>query len=160
MSTCETTYFGILEYDTSSIVEFPEGLPGFEHLRKFVLIDRSDLKPLAFMQSLEAREVCFLTVPAPAIVPGYQVELTEEQRILDVPRRPAIGSDVQCLVIVTLRESGPTVNLLAPVVIDLKTLRAVQAVMPESDYSYQHPLGEPVETRAAQMACAGRQAEN
>ena len=68
-----------------------------------------------------------------AAVEDYRLELSEE----DFPRK---HSAVLCLALVTIRESGPTVNLLAPIVIDLETLRAVQAVMPDSTYSHQHPL--------------------
>jgi flagellar assembly factor FliW len=53
---------------------------------------------------------------------------------------PRIGEDVLCLAVLSMRESGPTANLLAPVVVDLISHRAVQAVAPESDYSYQHAL--------------------
>jgi flagellar assembly factor FliW len=37
------------------------------------------------------------------------------------------------------------VNLLAPLVINVRSLRAVQAVMRDSAYSHQHVLREPAE---------------
>jgi flagellar assembly factor FliW len=44
------------------------------------------------------------------------------------------------LSVLSIRESGPTANLLAPIVINLKTRRAVQAIASEGDYSHQFEL--------------------
>jgi len=143
MPSCQTKYFGELSYEPSAVIEFPDGLPAFEDQRRFILIDRQDLKPLVFMQSLDTPGLCFLTVPAGAVAADFRLELSEEITVLNVPRKPALGTDVVCLVIVTLRPTGPTANLLAPIVIDLRTLRAVQAVMTDSAYSIQHPLSMP-----------------
>jgi flagellar assembly factor FliW len=38
----ETRYFGELEIDESKIISFDEGLPGFEEVRRFVMIDNED----------------------------------------------------------------------------------------------------------------------
>jgi flagellar assembly factor FliW len=42
--------------------------------------------------------------------------------------------------VLSIRETGPTANLLAPIVVNLRNRRAVQAVAAESDYSHQHAL--------------------
>ena len=54
--------------------------------------------------------------------------------------QPAIGPDVACLIVISLQETGPTANLLAPIVVNVGTLKAVQAIASESGYSYHHPL--------------------
>ncbi len=141
MPRCETKYFGELEYHDQSVVEFPDGIPGFEGERQFVLIEKPDLKPLVFVQSLATPELCFLTLPILTVSPDYRLEMAEAGRdALGLPRRPVIGRDVACLAIVNVRESGTVVNLLAPLVIDLRTRRAVQAIGPECSYSHEHPL--------------------
>jgi flagellar assembly factor FliW len=47
---------------------------------------------------------------------------------------------VACLAILTLPERGTTANLLAPVVINIKNMKAVQAIAPDCAYSHQHIL--------------------
>jgi flagellar assembly factor FliW len=42
--------------------------------------------------------------------------------------------------VLSIREGGPTANLLAPLVINMRNLKAVQAVAAESGYSHQHVL--------------------
>jgi len=50
--------------------------------------------------------------------------------------------------VISVRETGPTVNLLAPLVINLRSLRAVQAVMRDSRTRIGTPAG------AAEAVCS------
>lgn len=148
MAQCNTKYFGELKYDGPAVVEFREGIPGFENEMQFLLIERPDLKPLVFMQSLETPGLCFMTLPVFTVAADYRLEMADADRsVLDLPPQPVIGRDVACLVIANLHSNGTvTVNLLAPLVIDLKTRRAVQAILSESGYSHEYEvLAEPVE---------------
>jgi flagellar assembly factor FliW len=56
---------------------------------------------------------------------------------------PRIGDEVLCLTVISIREDGPTANLLAPVVVNLRNRESVQAVAPSSRYSHRHPLASP-----------------
>jgi len=143
----ETQNFGTVDYEGNSILEFPQGLPGFEERRRFVALTFPDTKPLVFLQSLEDRNLCFITLPVLTIDRQYRLEVGEEDLArLDLApeRQPRIGEQVACLAVVTLQETGPTANLLAPIVINLGNLKAVQAIAPDSGYSHQHAL-TPVE---------------
>ena len=149
MLQCKTRYFGEVEYDGRATVEFREGIFGFESERLFILIERRDLKPLVFLQSSATPGLCFLTLPVFTVIADYRLEMAEADRsALHLPPQPVIGRDVACLVIGTVWENGVvTVNLLAPLVIDLKTRRAVQAILPDS--GYQHDYEVPAEQTAA-----------
>ena len=78
MQSCQSKYFGVLVYEASAVIEFPEGLPGFEDQRRFILIDRQDLTPLVFMQSLDTPGLCFLAVPAGVVTDNYLLELPDD----------------------------------------------------------------------------------
>ena len=138
MSQIPTRQFGLLEYDPASVVEFSAGLPGFEDQTRFVLVERPATAPILFMQSLELPDLCFLTAPLNALDPGYELAMTPEDRNrLGV----AAHGEMLCLAILSAPENGPmTANLLAPVVINLSTRRAVQAVRADSRYSHQQAL--------------------
>jgi flagellar assembly factor FliW len=94
-------------------------------------------------------DLCFVAAPVEAIEPAYQLELSSEDLHhlgLIENRQPPRG-EVLCLAILSAPESGrPTANLLAPVVIDRASRRAVQAVRSDSRYSHQHALAVAVET--------------
>jgi flagellar assembly factor FliW len=145
MPAVDTKYFGKIPYELGSEIEFPCGLPAFEQCRKFVLIRPPKTDPLLFLQSLDERDLCFPALRALAVDRHYQLRLAKEDlRRLELPssRQPRPGEDVEWLALVALRASGPTANLLAPVVINLRGRRAVQIIGGES-YSLQHPLKRP-----------------
>lgn len=140
-----TKYFGELPLEEHARIEFPWGLPGFEERRWFVAIRIPRTDPLVFLQSLEDRELCFVTLAARSANPGYRLRLSEDDlRRLDLPvsRQPRIGREVQCFVVLAVREDGTTANLLAPVVMNLRTMKAVQSVNSASTYSHQAHLSQ------------------
>lgn len=134
--------FGKIPYEPGAVIEFPDGLPAFEKCRKFVLIRLRRAHPLLFLQSLDHPNVCFPALRALAVDPCYRLHLAKEDlRRLNLPtsRQPRVGDDIECLVVVALREGAATANLLAPVVINLRKMQAAQIVAGDT-YSLQHPL--------------------
>jgi flagellar assembly factor FliW len=148
MPLFESHNFGNIPYRPESLLSFPDGLPGFEERRSFLPVQGEDTDPLIFLQSLDDPSLCFVTLPALSIDPDYRLSIDDEDlEKLGLPpgRQPRIGKDVLCLVILSIREGGPTANMLAPVVINLRNCIAVQAVAVEGEYSHQHQLVVPEE---------------
>jgi len=99
--------------------------------------------PWSFLQSLEIPGLCFITMPVLAVDPQYRLEMSgEDLGQLELPSnpQPIIGKQILCLTVLSIGEGGPTANLLAPVVVNLVNLKAVQAVAPDSGYSHQHVM--------------------
>jgi flagellar assembly factor FliW len=145
MPAVDTKNFGKVPYEPGAEIEFPCGLPAFDGYRTFVLIQLPKTHPLLFLQSLDSPKVCFPVLRALAVDPLYRLRLAKEDlRRLDLPasRQPRLGEDIECLVVVALRKGGATANLLAPVVINFRKMRAIQVVS-EEPYSLQHPLKTP-----------------
>jgi flagellar assembly factor FliW len=143
MAVAETNNFGSISYDAGSVIEFPRGLPGFEERRLFVALQFQDTAPVVFLQSLEIPGLCFITMPVLAVDPQYRLEMSgEDLGQLELPSnpQPIIGKQILCLTVLSIGEGGPTANLLAPVVVNLVNLKAVQAVAPDSGYSHQHVM--------------------
>jgi flagellar assembly factor FliW len=116
-------------------LEFPYGLPAFETHKRFQLTEK---QPLLFLQSETAPDLSFLLLPMLLIDPDYRLALSAEDR-------EAIGATEQspllCLAVVTAAEDlPPTANLLAPMVVNLDSGRAVQAIRSDSRYSHKFPL--------------------
>ena len=139
-----TQHFGVLPYQEDEVLLFPDGLPGFENERSFLLVQQPATRPLLFLQSLSRPDLCFISLPILVVDPGYQTSITPEDLArLDLPvdRQPRIGPDVLCLALISIRENEfPTANLLAPVVVNLRARKAVQAIQ-EIGYSHQFPVG-------------------
>jgi flagellar assembly factor FliW len=143
MPSFETKNFGMVSYESGSVLEFPSGLPGFEERRLFLVMQFADSKPLVFLQSLEDPGLCFVTLPVLAAEPDYRLEVSpEDRKLVGLPLTSAlrIGQDVLCLTVLSLEKTGPTANLLAPLVVNICNLKGVQAMALESGYSHQHAL--------------------
>jgi len=148
MPFTETTNFGTIFFAPESVFEFPRGLPGFEERVRFVPVQNPETAPILFLQSLEEPSLCFTTLPILVVDPRYRLHIMEQDlEVLGLPvnHEPRIGEDVLCLAVLSIRKTGTTANLLAPVVVNLKNYKAVQAVSPESCYSHQHLLFPPEE---------------
>jgi flagellar assembly factor FliW len=144
MAECRTKYFETMEYTDDSVIRLPNGLPGFEQEREFVLIDQPSKRPLVFVQSLRTPRLCFIALPVLSVDAAYRLFISADDLDamgLDPSRQPAIGSEVACLVILAFgADRQMTANLLAPLVINLSTRIAVQAVQAGCNYSHRHPL--------------------
>ncbi len=147
MPELDTTHIGRISYTEKDILEFPAGLPGFEQERAFLSVEVAAAKPLILLQSMATPGLCFMTLPVLSIEPGYRLNMAHEDlRTIGLPEdvQPAIGVDVVCVAIVTMSEKKPpTINLLAPLVVNMKTGRGVQAIQVDSNYSHQHEVPAP-----------------
>jgi len=136
--TIDTTHFGTLAIDESATVEFPLGLPGFEECRRFAGLQHPAHAGLIFLQSLERPDLCFPALPVKSLRPDYELALAAEDREalgMEEAGAAVLGRDLAALAILSFVEGQePSANLLAPVVIHVKTRRAVQAIRPDDRY--------------------------
>jgi flagellar assembly factor FliW len=144
MAQVETQYFGTMAYREESVFDFPAGLPAFPNEKRFVPIESPQHSPLLFMQSLIQPALCFLALPIQVVDAGYRLQVSREDLILlDLPsdRQPLLESEVAVLVLLSLHDGlSTTGNLMAPIVVNLQTQRALQAIRQDSVYSHQHPI--------------------
>lgn len=132
-----TKFFGEIEIEESGIIEFVRPLLAFEGKRRFVLLDGMDDLVFTFLQSVEDSQLCFLTIPPAMIVKEYDIEISEEiVKLLELDS-PA---DVLLYNIVSVPENvnDMTVNLKAPIVINMKNKKAAQEVLTDENYEVRH----------------------
>lgn len=136
---------GEIEVNPEEILDFPNGVPGFERQRRFVLVERAAFAPIVFLQCVDAPEVCFFTAPLAAIDPHYELAVTPEDLSvigLDDPRQLGNQDELIYLAVLAAAENRRwSANLLAPILIERKNRRGVQAVRVDSRYSHRHPIG-------------------
>jgi flagellar assembly factor FliW len=132
----ETRAFGPLEYQDGDVIEFPQGLPGFEGERHFALLSLPGSTPIRYLQSLESPTLGFVVLAVELVDPAYELKLMAEYKVV-------VGGDspLAVLAILCLPEGGaPSANLLGPVVINPVTRVGVQAIRDDRRYSAVTPL--------------------
>ncbi len=147
MPELHTAEFGVVTYEQQSILRFPAGLPAFEDEREFLLIEKPETAPILFLQSLKTTGLAFLTIPVGVVDSAYRPTLeAEDAAVAELPagRELETGEEVGCLGIITIPEGGaPTVNLMAPLVINWSKRLGIQAIQCGADHSHEHPLAVP-----------------
>jgi len=131
------TEFGEFEADARDILDFPEGIPGFEQCRRFAVLSSVAMAPLQCLHAVGG-EATFLAVDPRLVMPEYRLELGDA----DLARLDA-GPDTLLLwlSLVTVDEKdSASVNLRAPIVINPARMRGRQVVTDEAAYPLQYPL--------------------
>jgi flagellar assembly factor FliW len=122
-----------------TLVTFPKGLLGFQHLRQFRLIEPKDAYPLKFLQSVESAEVSFICVDPASVKPDYVVPLGEEVAEalhLESPEEALILT----LVVVPEDPRQMTTNLAGPLVLNVKTRTGYQIVLNSDKFPLRFPV--------------------
>jgi len=131
-----TSRFGPVDIDPERIISFVRSMPGFERLRRFILIDHDKDGLFKWLQAVDDPDVAFLMTNPVVYKPGYTVPLGKaEMQGLDVERT----EDLVILVMVTVsRSEGElSLNLKGPVVFNSANMRAVQCIIDREDYPTQ-----------------------
>lgn len=144
MPQLQTKYFGPVTCDPDELFQFPAGLPAFEEEKSFAPLDLPGTEPLLFLQSTSRPELCFLCFPILVVDPSYKLSVAaEDLDLLELgrDRQPRIGADVLVLAFLSIQDNQPaTANLMAPVVVNPKNRRGVQAIRCDAVYSHQHAI--------------------
>ena len=141
----DTRLFGKIEIEDEKILTFDQGIIGFPYMKHFALIfDVEDGKEakIKWLQSMD--EECFaMPVMSPyELVPDYHPSVSDETwQTLDEIR----DEDVLVLVTVTVPTdiTQMSINLKAPVVVNLATNKASQVIV-EDEYPVKYKIYDKV----------------
>lgn len=134
--------FADVEVDARDVIAFPDGIPGYEGVRQFALLDLEQVAPLKVLHAVNAPEPCFLVVDPRSVMPGYRGELGPADRLR---LGASDDSTLVWLAIVLMKAQGEiAVNLRAPVVIDPARMTGRQVMPNACAYPLQYVLERPV----------------
>ncbi|MCM3315507.1 flagellar assembly protein FliW [Rummeliibacillus stabekisii] len=132
-----TAYLGEVEIESSQILHFEHGIPGFEDEKGFVLLPIEDNTAFHVLQSIKTAELAFIVTNPFDITTNYSFEIDEiitHSLQINDPREVAVLS------IVSLKESieQSTINLKAPIVWNTTNNKAKQVILNNEDYAIRH----------------------
>ena len=129
--------------EKNKLITFPAGLPGLPaELNRFALIPLAENSPFFFFQSLQNENVGFILINPFSFFSDYEFDLSDEEAealAIATPEQAAVF----CIVNASQGIKNATVNLLAPVVVNVATGAARQVVLVDSRYGLRHPLPQP-----------------
>ncbi|MDP4179498.1 MAG: flagellar assembly protein FliW [Bacillota bacterium] len=149
-----TRHFGQLEIDEKNIIDFPEGLPGFENAQKFVLIAGSEeILPFQWLQCVNIAELAFVVVDPKFFKPDYIIDINDDE-VESLEIKDVNSVIVLCIVVVPDDVSQITANLKAPLLINTTVKRGKQVILENRDYKIKHYIFQELKQREDEV-CAG-----
>jgi flagellar assembly factor FliW len=142
----ESARFGAIELETSQLIHF-DGLPGFPDLRRLAVLQHDRESPFGWLLSLERPELAFPVTDPRQFFPDYRPAL-EPGHLRALDAEPA--DELEWLVIGRIAEGTVSLNLAAPVVINPRNRRGVQAILEPGRFSIREPLPAASASPAAQ----------
>ena len=131
--------FGECTYLDSEVLEFPWGLPGFSHLRRFVVLQVQPSDKFIWLQSLEDLAVALPIGDPWTVFDDYAPDIPAWV-LKGLQVKEAGDYAVYCVIVVTKNAEEMTMNLLAPLIINVKSLVGRQITLEGSNYSVRTPI--------------------
>jgi flagellar assembly factor FliW len=137
-----TTRFGRIDVDSADLLNFQSGLPGLEQCREWALLADAENDALGWLQSTTRDDVAIAVVSPRRFVPQYQVRIPRSEL---TPLRLHDIRQAQLVVVVSKNSKGLTLNLKAPIVINLED-RTGRQVVASGDLSLHQQLDHTLAT--------------
>lgn len=136
----KTTRFGEIEVGENSVFEFVSPILGYEAESQFVLIDHKANSNFRWLQSAKTPDLAFVVTVPGLFGIDYSFELSDmHQEELGIET----AEDIIVLNIVVIPHENPrssTVNLLAPLILNVKNKKAGQIILSGTDFRVDYPL--------------------
>jgi len=140
--TVETRIFGEITIDPEKIIHFENGIIGFPDLTDFALIfdsEKGDNAGIRWMQSLQETNFAIPVMDPLVVNPEYNPSVDDEiLKPIDFEK----VEDILILVTVTVPKDLKlmSVNLKAPIIINVPERKALQVILDSDEYKVKYPI--------------------
>lgn len=144
-----TSRFGVVTITNDDVIHFPEGLLGFNELRRFVLLDDPSDEIFAWLQSCEEPGIAFPVLEPELFTSNYTIQLTKHDlENLDLTSKEG----ARCFSVITIPQDPTqmTANLKAPIVINVAKRTARQCVLQDNQLNIREPIFTRLQQRVVQ----------
>lgn len=145
--TTETRLFGEITIADEKLIIFQEGIVGFPFLNRFALIHDAENEnaPIMWLQSMDEPDFA-MPVIEPGLVAEHYNPIVDDENLAPVGELEPDQMYVLVTITVPPQIENMSVNLKAPIVINMKNNHAVQIIV-EDEYQVKHPIYETLKKR-------------
>ncbi len=136
-----TKPFGEIEVDEKQIIDFPDGILGFDFIKKFVILDADENSPFKWMQAYSEPDLAFIIIQPEYFKADYELVVSQG----DIEAVGAKNTDTLLVFTIVTIPSNPsdmTANLQGPVVINPGKRLGRQVISLSEKYSVKHKILE------------------
>ena len=145
--------FGPLEVPEDKIISMERPILGFEKLKRFCLIEMTELAPFHWMQSIEDSTVAFLVMNPVIFFSDYRIEINS-QEIAELEVSDPISVETYVILTIQKDKSDITANLQGPILINTINNKGKQLVLVNSRYQVKHSINEAADRMEAVPAAS------
>lgn len=141
----QTKNFGMIEVDEAKKITFEKGIPGFNTLHEYIIIEEEN-SVFAYLQSIEDGNTSFIITNPFNFKEDYSASIKEEYL-------QQLGGDKKedYSIFVTVSVFGAiesaTLNLVAPIIIHNGTKKGMQVILENTSYTTKHNIVELLEKK-------------
>jgi len=134
----QTRHFGTIDVNEKEIIFFPSGLPGFENVKKYILLGKQETDALFFwLQSVDDPGLAFVVTDPFLIHPDYYVDVDDED-IDEIGVKDSEQILTLAIANVPTDIRDMTVNLKAPIVINMENNMGKQIIMKNETFPVKY----------------------
>lgn len=137
----QTAHFGEVEIDEGNILLFEQGLPGLEEDRRYALLSSEESRPVSWLQSLDHPEISLPVMDPFLVCPDYSFDISNED-IHDLDIKEVKDVYVLNILVIPGSVSAMTINLSAPVIINVRNNQGRQIILDDRKYRVRVPVSE------------------
>lgn len=145
----QTSRFGCVEITEQDVIDFPEGLLGFNDFRRFVLLDDPNDEIFAWLQSCEEPTLAFPVLEPELFVGNYSFNLSKHD-LESLQLKSNEGTRSFAIITIPEDPTQMTANLKAPLIINVKARLGRQSVMQENSLAIKEPIFSKLQQRVFQ----------
>jgi len=134
-----TTRFGELQVNKEDVINFQEGLLGFENLKKFFVVDPGDSTLILWLQSIDDEKIAFPIIEPKIFKPDYVAKLLPAD-MNSVELDSLTQAKIYSILTIPSDITTMSANLKAPVVINNAKKIAKQIVLQDSKLNVKHEM--------------------
>lgn len=134
-----TTRFGELEVKKEDIINFSEGLLGFEKLNQFFVVDPGDSTLILWLQSIEDEKIAFPIIEPKIFKPDYIAKLLPAD-MNSVKLENISDAKIYSILTIPSNITEMSANLKAPIVINNVQKIARQIVLQDNKLSVKYEM--------------------
>jgi len=139
----ETDKFGVVDIQDNRVIDFPTGLPGFEGLKRFIIMEIEETKPIYWLQSTEDKHISLPLILTFDIFHDYYIDIRDSD-LEGLQFESNTDLSIMNVVVIPEKIEEMTVNLAAPIVINVKRGIAKQIIVDAAELPIRFPVYEAV----------------
>lgn len=130
---------GEIEFTEEDVITLSAPILGFPDLNDFILISNDKSYPFLWFQSVQDPNICFILVEPDIFYPDYKPDLNKrEAKILGAEEENEIK--LFGIVVVPDQPKNATVNLRAPLALNMGKKLAKQVILEDDKWQIKTPL--------------------